>query len=344
MGRRRTVNRDLPARLYLKRDGYYYRDLNRRETKVAPADDLPKALIEWAQREGVRLNPDAVTFAAVAGKFRDQYIPTKALKTQRDYLRQLGNLVSVFGESAFDSVTPVDVASYRNARTAALVKKSAAEGKSNAGVQANREIALLSVLWNWAREHGYTNAPNPCLGVKKNTEKGRDIYMSDAVYNAILLAGDQIVKDGMRLGRMTGADIGVLLRATTRLIEGDALRLQRSKTGAAVRFRLRGEDGELNDLGRLIEELRTRKRVATSIYLIQDDTGQSVPYDRFAKLFQEARATAGVEKKYQFRDIRPKVATDLDDIERAQATLAHKQIATTQRHYIRRGKLVDPAK
>lgn len=54
MGRRRTVNRDLPARLYLKRDGYYYRDLNRRETKVAPADDLPKALIEWAQREGVR--------------------------------------------------------------------------------------------------------------------------------------------------------------------------------------------------------------------------------------------------------------------------------------------------
>ena len=77
---------------------------------------------------------------------------------------------------------------------------------------------------------------------------------------------------------------------------------------------------------------------------MQDETGQAVPYNTFVKRFARARAAAGVESRYQFRDIRPKVATDMDDIERAQATLGHKQIATTQRHYIRRGKLVDPAK
>lgn len=332
MGRRRTVNRDLPARLYLKRDGYYYRDLNRRETKVAAADDLPKALIEWAQREGVRLNPDAVTFAAVAGKFREQYVPTKAAKTRRDYLRQLDNLVGVFGASALDSVTPADVAEYRRIRSA------------KAATQANRELALLSKMWNWAREHGYTTQPNPCQGVSRNRERGRDVYMSDAVYSAILLAGDQSVKDAMRIGRLTGADIGVILKATTRQIEGDALRMQRTKTGSAVRFRLRDEAGAPNELGLLLDELRTRRRIATSIYLVQDDTGQAVPYNTFVKRFARARASAGVEPCYQFRDIRPKVATDLDDIERAQATLGHKQIATTQRHYIRRGKLVDPAK
>lgn len=332
MGRRRTVNRDLPARLYLKRDGYYYRDLNRRETKVAPADDLPKALIEWAQREGVRLNPDAVTFAAVAGKFREQHIPTKAAKTQRDYLRQLDNLVGVFGASALDSVTPSDVAEYRRIRSA------------KAATQANREMALLSKLWNWAREHGYTTQPNPCQGVTRNRERGRDVYMSDAVYSAILLAGDQSVKDSMRIGKLTGADIGVILKATTRQVEGDILRMQRTKTGAAVRFRLRDEDGALNELGKLLDELRTRKRTATSIYLIQDASGQAVPYNTFVKRFGRAREASGVGHEYQFRDLRPKVATDLEDIERAQATLGHKQIATTQRHYIRRGKLVDPAK
>lgn len=331
MGRRRTVNRDLPARLYLKRDGYYYRDLNRRETKVAPADDLPKALIEWAQREGVRLNPDAVTFGAVAAKFGEQYIPTKAIKTQRDYRRQLDNLVGVFGASALDSVTPADVAEYRRIRS------------EKAAVQANRELALLSKFWNWSREHGYTQQPNPCQGVTRNRERGRNVYMSNAVYSAILLAGDQSVKDAMRIGKLTAADIGVILKATTRQIEGDILRMQRTKNEGAARFRLRRADGSLNELGQLIEEIRTRKRTATSIYLVQNDNGQAVPYNTFVKRFSRAREAAGVGEEYQFKDIRPKVATDLDDIERAQATLGHKQIATTQRHYIRRGKIVDPA-
>ena len=81
--------------------------------------------------------------------------------------------------------------------------------------------------------------------MKKNKETGRDVYMSDAVFSAILLAGDQSVKDAMRIGKMTGADIGVILTATTRQIEGDALRMQRTKTGSAVRFRLRDESGDL---------------------------------------------------------------------------------------------------
>lgn len=331
MGRRRTVNRNLPERLYLKRDGYYYRDLLRRETKVAPADDLPKALIEWAQREGVRLNPDAVTFGGVAQKFAEQYIPLRAPKTQKDYVRQLRNLVAVFGESALDSVTPADVAEYRTARSKTAV------------VQANREQSLLSALWNWARENGYTSAPNPCQGVKKNREDGRDMYMSDTVFSAILLAGDQSVKDAMRLGRLTAADIGVILKLTTRHIDADILRVQRTKTGQAVRFRLRDATGALNELGTLIEELRTRKRRATSIYLVQASTGQSVPYNTFCKRFARAREAAGVAVEYQFRDIRPKTATDMEDVQRAQRTLGHAQISTTQRHYIRRGRLVDPA-
>lgn len=332
MGRRRTTHRSLPERLYLKSNGYYYRDLMRREVKVAGPDDLPRALIEWAQREGVRLSPDAVTFGGVAQKFLEQYIPLRSAKTQKDYTRQLANLVGVFGESALDSVTPADVAEYRRIRS------------QTAPVQANREQALLSALWNWAREAGYTSAPNPCQGVKKNHEDGRGIYMSDAVYSAILLAGDQSVKDAMRIGKMTGADIGVILASTTRQIEADALRMQRTKTGAAVRFRLRDAAGELNELGLLVEELKTRKRRATSIYLVQDASGQSVPYNTFVKRFARARSAAGVGDQYQFRDLRPKVATDMEDVQMAQATLGHKQIATTQRHYIRRGKLVDPAK
>ena len=45
----------------------------------------------------------------------------------------------------------------------------------------------------------------------------------------------------------------------------------------------------------------------------------------------------------QFRDIRPAVASRLDDPRRAQQVLGHKNLSTTERHYIRIGKLVDPA-
>lgn len=44
-------------------------------------------------------------------------------------------------------------------------------------VRANREKALLSAIWNFARDIGYTALANPCAGIKGNKETGRDIYI-----------------------------------------------------------------------------------------------------------------------------------------------------------------------
>lgn len=331
MGRRRTVNRDLPPRLYLRADGYYYRHPNGKEKKVAEPHERALAYIKWAEFEGVRLNPDAVTFGAVAEQFRLDYIPQRAAKTQKDYNRQLDNLAKVFGESALDTITPADVAEYRKRRSAK--------------VQANRELALLSSLWNWARESGYTSLTNPVAGVKRNKETGREVYMADAVYNAIYLAGDQTVKDAMGIARRTGMDCSVILMAKRTDVIDDVLYLRRTKTGVPVRYRLKDEKGELNELGKIVSDMLTRKRRAMGPYLVQDADGQAVPYYTFADRFDRARTAAGYAPgQYQFRDIRPKVATDEEDIDRAQGLLGHKHRSTTERHYIRRGKLVDPAK
>lgn len=331
MGRKRTAHKDLPPRLYLRRDGYYYRDYNGKEARVAKVGEKALALIEWAKREGAKLSSDAVTFRAVAEKWREAYIPTKAEKTQKEYGRQLNNLVAVFGESAFDSITPNDVDTYRCARSAK--------------VQANRELAVLSILWNWARAKGYTGLSNPVSGIKRNKETGRSIYMADSVFKAIYLAGDQSVKDTMRLGLYTSMDVSVLLRAKRTDVSDNVLHLRRSKTDVPVRYRLTDKDGKRNHLGDLVDEMLNRKRCATGPYLIQDDNGQRIPYYTFADRFERARAAAGYQPhEVQFRDIRPKVASDQDDPRKAQALLGHKHLSTTERHYIRIGKLVDPAK
>jgi integrase len=260
----------------------------------------------------------------VAGQFRQVYLPSRAPKTQKDYGRHLDNLIACFGDSGLDTIEPADVAEYRDCRSAK--------------VQANRELALLSALWNWAREKGYTELANPVSGIKRNSESGRSNIMTDAQYDSIFAAADQTVRDAMQLARVTGARISDLLNLRRTDVRDGELVVRQSKTGEPVRFRLTGK------LKPIVDELLTRPRSATGAYLIQDDRGQHIPYFTFADRFERARSAAGYgPNEVQFRDIRPKVASELDDPKRAQEVLGHKHLSTTERHYRRIGKLVDPA-
>lgn len=71
--------------------------------------------------------------------------------------------------------------------------------------------------------------------------------------------------------------------------------------------------------------------------------------------FDEAREKASQEaltnnneelseqiKKFQFRDLRPKAATDMDDINLASKLLGHTKQQITELIYIRKGQEVEP--
>ena len=75
--------------------------------------------------------------------------------------------------------------------------------------------------------------------------------------------------------------------------------------------------------------------------MIKDENGQPLTYATLPSRFDSAREAAGVS--FQFRDIRAKAATDLEDLSHAQKLLAHKRRATTE-HYAgrRKGETVDP--
>ena len=68
-----------------------------------------------------------------------------------------------------------------------------------AKARANREKALLSHLFNKAREWGYTDATNPCQGVKGFKESGRDRYVNDDEFQAVWDKADQTTRDAMDL-------------------------------------------------------------------------------------------------------------------------------------------------
>jgi hypothetical protein len=197
MGRRRTTHHGLPPHMAQKGESYYYVKNGKPRRWLPLGDDYPIALGKWAVLEGQPI-PDRAHLQPDRGLVHEGRDPGKAPRTQRDNEAELANLEAVFGASVIDTITPVDVATYRASRWS---KKKLKEGEQPklAKTRANREIALLSDVFNFARERGFTTMPNPCTGVERNQERGRDRYPEDEEFDAIYAEGDELLQDAMDL-------------------------------------------------------------------------------------------------------------------------------------------------
>lgn len=323
MGRKRVTNKELPRGLHLK-GGRYYHVTSTTPRKWTPLGaDRPQALLAWARIEGTAPDPNVRTFEVIAQRYIREVIPMKAPRTQRDNFRELDNLTAVFGKVLIDAIKPFHVRQYLDMR-----------GKT-AKARANREKALLSHLFNKAREWGYTDAPNPCQGVKGFTEAGRDRYVTDAEFEAVRLAAHPTVRDAMDLALLTGQRPADVLKIQRSDIRDGALWVVQNKTKAKRAIELTGE------LATLIERINARPRERMSAYLIQDDNGRPLSQLALRSRFDKARKTAGVT--FQFRDIRAKAATDTGDLAHSQKLLGHRNREMTE-HYVKQrvGERVRP--
>lgn len=323
MGRTRTTHKGLPPRLHLKGGRYYHvtTTLPRKWTPLGA--DRARALLEWARIEGSEPDPTVRTFEVIALRYEREVIPTKAPRTQRDNLIELDRLRSVFNAVLIENIKPHHVRAYLDKRG------------QTAKARANREKALLSHLFNRAREWGYTDATNPCQGVKGFTESGRDRYVTDEEFEAVRVQADQTLRDAMDLALLTGqrpADVLKILRTDIR--EG-ALFIRQNKTGAKRAIDLVGQ------LAEVVERIRSRPRVRFSAYLVQDDDGKPLSMLALRSRFDKARRAAGVS--FQFRDIRAKTASDTGDLAHSQHLLGHRNREMTE-HYVRErlGQRVKP--
>ncbi|MBP1140191.1 integrase [Pseudomonas sp. PvP009] len=119
-----------------------------------------------------------------------------------------------------------------------------------AKTRANREIALLSHVYNMAREWGLTDRENPCAGVRKNKEKVRDYYANDMVWAAVYGQAPQELKDAMDLAYLTGQRPVDAIAMNRSYMEGDSLNVQQGKTGKRLRIQMQNS-GAPNSLGLL---------------------------------------------------------------------------------------------
>lgn len=226
-----------------------------------------------------------------------EIVPNKASDTQDKNRQEMTRLKEFF----YDPPAPLEAIQPQHVKQYLKWRKSAP-------VSANREKSLLSAIWNYAREEGYTALANPCAGVKGNKEKGRvDVYIEDSVFQAAYDVADIGLKDAMDLAYLTGQRVGDTLRMDERDIRDGNIAITQSKTKAKRRIEIVGE------LAALIDRIKARKagHKVRSTRLIVAEDGSPMTASMLRGRFDKAREAAGIPKaEFQFRDLRAKAGTD----------------------------------
>ena len=334
----------LPPRMRAKQTSsgktYFYYDTCAKPRKWLPLGaDYLAALKKYADLD-LQYNDkmaaaiaDATTFEYVGRRYFKEVVPGKAIATQRDNVREFGKLLEFFGSppAPINAIEPKHIAQYIKWRS------------QTAKVRANREVALFSSIFNKAREWGYTTNANPTLGVKKNKETGRGVYVSDDVFWSVYECAALHIRYVMLVAYLAGQRVTDTLEMSVDDIRDGALWVQQNKGGTRLRIELVGVFAEV------VAKIMGDRDGAKHSALFVNSQGEALTYGMLRYGMDKARRLAGVDKAdFQFRDLRAKSGTDKDEelgLDAARALLGHKSTSMTTKYVRhRKGKLVAPAR
>jgi integrase len=311
---------------------YFYDAGGKPRREIALGTDYVMALRRWAELEGAGANrtpPDLTVRWLVDRYLASAEYAALAPRTQADYRIYREALMRFFDDP------PAPVAAVRSVHVRQYLTWRAASP-----VRANREKALLSLVWNWARDKGLLDLENPCRGVRRNRETGRKVYVTDEQFRRAYAAADDVLRDVMDLAYLTGQRVADVLKMSRTDLREGALWVRQGKTDAPLRIDVVGE------LAAVVARITSRRYPVTPPRLVVDEQGRPITYNAIRLRWRHVTKRLGVD--WQMRDLRAKAVTDTA---RSRGTVAAQELAghakaTTTDRYIRKlvGARVKPTR
>ena len=313
---------------------YWYDMRCEGEKDISLGTDYAEALKKWDELHN--LKPRLVgTIAEAMNRWEAEVLPTyTSAETRKGYARNLAKLRPVFATTTWESVEFQHLKAYLRKRTAKT--------------QGNREMSVLSLIWNWARGEGLTSLPWPAAGMErsrwKNREQPRKFRVTDELFAAVYAEADQVLRDCMDLATATGMR---LTDCRTILLPRDGvLRLEANKTGKASDFEL--------ELSAVLPDLVARRRAAKAdhLMLLSTPTGKPLSARMLRDRWDEARAAAverhpklaDLLRKMFLRDMRKRASDLAESDEEAAQLLQHSSVALTRKHYRSTAEKIKPVR
>lgn len=348
--KRLSKHAGLPARWRFKNGAYRYRVPpgleshwdGRKEFQLGRT--LPEAYAAWAARMG---EPKKITtIAALLERYLREVTPTKRPASQRGDIYNVPTLTRRFGHFALTEIEPRHIYEYVSKR-----------GKLTA---AHREIEVLSHAFTWAVQWGLLKS-HPFKG-EVRFERGlqpkrKQRYVEDwEIVEALALQSRQ------RRGSVRMLQAYITLKLVTGLRQTDLLRLRtsddRPEVGITVTpSKTSGTTGRAQIFTWTPERRRAWEMalaarpidIAPWVFCtkagegyLDESTGRAHGFasmwKRFmTRLLAETKLTA----KFTERDLRAKVGSDAETLERARRILGHADSRTTLTYYRRKAEVIE---
>lgn len=298
----------LPKYVYIRRGWYVYRE---HLGKGKLGKDI-KLCPESAPLSEVWQCYESITCTQAPSKTLDwlfsQYLGSKqhadkSEKTRREYENNAKTLSNTaiksgerFGQIDSERITPGVIRRYIDARTAK--------------VSANREVAFMSVCFSWAVERDLLKT-NPCKEVRRNSEKPRTRYVTEAEYQSVyhLAAKWPHVQCAMEFAYLCRMRLCEVLDLKQSDITESGIHVRRRK---GSRDNITTWSPRLDDAIKLSKSLPMPAAIPINPHLIRGISGQKLTESGFQSLWQRIMITAaenGIER-FTYHDLKAKGISD----------------------------------
>lgn len=300
---------NLPPYVYRGKSAYEYRPylgrgLKRQGIRLCGLD-APTSRV-WAEWESLQGKPAQTLLWLLTEYLESDEGRSKAPRTRVEQQRQTAFLKRFplthgrfFGDIDLSTITAGKMRRFLDLRK-----------EQGAAISGNRELALISRAWNWARERDLVKHLNPCLIVRRNKETPRNRYVTDEEYDAVfvLAANPPYIRPMMELAYLCRMRQGEIRRALKSDITPEGFETRRLK-------------GSRDALTEWSDRLRAAVKMALvtprrieGVYVIQDRNGQPITKTAFDSAWQRLKVkmdAAGIEA-FNFHDLKAKGVSDFE--------------------------------